>query len=242
MKDIGETIYNIRRIDTLGDMDTPIHRINGAIKIIVTLMYIIRILSLKSFTFLDMLVILSYPVILFLLGNIPFKFILTKVIIVLPIALGISIVNLMINFSYYQIIFSLIIIVRFSLTLIGALLLIVTTGMENLAVGFRKLKIPKIIVSEIVLLYRYIILMLEEALSIKSAYELRTLDKKSMTMGDWGQIMGQMLLKSIDRAENIYSAMKLRGFQGDYISDSSDKLKARDYIYLIVWVLVLFLV
>ena len=46
MKDISKAIYDIRKIDELGDMNTKIHKIDSAIKIIVTSIYVIN--SLKN--------------------------------------------------------------------------------------------------------------------------------------------------------------------------------------------------
>ena len=37
MNDISKAIYDIRKIDELGDIDTRIHKINSSIKIIVTI-------------------------------------------------------------------------------------------------------------------------------------------------------------------------------------------------------------
>lgn len=76
--------------------------------------------------------------------------------------------------------------------------------MNNITRALRRLKVPKILVTQISMIYRYIILIMEEAYKIKSAYELRTLDKKSMDIKHFGEIMGQMLLRSIARAEYIY--------------------------------------
>ena len=55
MKDISKAIYDIRKIDELGDMNTKIHKIDSAIKIIVTIIYVIKILSIKQFTILNIM-------------------------------------------------------------------------------------------------------------------------------------------------------------------------------------------
>ena len=76
MNDISKAIYDIRKIDELGDSDTRIHKINSSIKIIVTIIYVIKILSIKQFTISDITCIVLYPLILFTIGKIPIKFIL----------------------------------------------------------------------------------------------------------------------------------------------------------------------
>ena len=43
---IDKAISNIRKIDELGDKYSMIHRIDSSIKIIVTIIYIIKVLSI----------------------------------------------------------------------------------------------------------------------------------------------------------------------------------------------------
>ena len=239
MDDISKAISNIRKIDELGDRDTMFHRIDSSIKIIVTIIYVIKVLSIKQFIISDITCILLYPLILFMFGKVPVKFIFKKVLFVLPIILGVSVINLIIDFSYSEIYFSILLLFKCTFALAGALLLIVTTGINSLAFGLKKLKIPDILIMQILMLHRYIILMMEECYRVKSAYELRMPGKKYMTIKDYGQIIGQMLLKTIDRSEKVYEAMKLRGFQGDLFINSNKRAGCIDFLYLITCAVIL---
>ena len=89
------------------------------------------------------------------------------------------------------------------------------------------------------MLHRYIILMMEECYKVKSAYELRTLREKPMTMKDYGQIVGQMFLRTLDKSEKVYEAMKLRGFEGDLYINNNKRAGCIDYLYLITWAVIL---
>lgn len=239
MNDISKAIYDIRKIDELGDSDTRIHKINSSIKIIVTIIYVIKILSIKQFTVINITCTVLYPLIIFIIGKVPIKFILKKVLYVLPIILGLSVINLIIDLSYEEIYFSVLLIFKCTFALVGALLLIATTGINNLALGLKKLKIPNILIMQILMLHRYIILMMEECYKVKSAYELRTLREKPMTMKDYGQIVGQMFLRTLDKSEKVYEAMKLRGFEGDLYINNNKRAGCIDYLYLITWAVIL---
>ena len=46
--------------------------------------------------------------------------------------------------------------------------------------------------------------------------------------------MGQLLLRSMDRAEELYSSMKLRGFNGDFVYAECGKLKPADFAFLLI--------
>ncbi len=43
--------------------------------------------------------------------------------------------------------------------------------------------------------------------------------------------MGQLLLRSFERAEKVYVAMKCRGFNGEYHFISAEKMKTGDYLH-----------
>lgn len=65
-----------------------------------------------------------------------------------------------------------------------------------------------------VAVYRYISVLLAETQRVVQAYELRAPGQKGIHFKVWGSLMGQMLLRSMDRAEVIYESMCLRGFVG----------------------------
>ena len=46
------------------------------------------------------------------------------------------------------------------------------------------------------------------------AYSLRAPGQKGIFIKTWGTLVGSMMLRSIDRAVNVYESMMLRGFKG----------------------------
>ena len=77
MNDISKAIYDIRKIDELGDSDTRIHKINSSIKIIVTIIYVIKILSIKQFTVINITCTVLYPLIIFIINIMRFYYFFT---------------------------------------------------------------------------------------------------------------------------------------------------------------------
>ena len=61
---------------------------------------------------------------------------------------------------------------------------------------------------------RYIIVLLKEAERITLAYEMRAPGQKGIHWKAWGSLAGQLLLRSIDRAQVVYESMMLRGYDG----------------------------
>ena len=68
------------------------------------------------------------------------------------------------------------------------------------------------LVTTILLTYRYIVLLLQEANRISTAYALRAPGQKGIHFRAWGSLLGQLLLRSMDRAQLVYESMLLRGY------------------------------
>ena len=51
---------------------------------------------------------------------------------------------------------------------------------------------------------------------MSEAYHLRAPGQKGIHISAWGSFLGQLLLRSMDRAEDLYESMLLRGFRGEF--------------------------
>ncbi len=116
-----------------------------------------------------------------------------------------------------------------------SILLISTTGIVKLSESLRMLKVPKIFVLQLLLTYRYISVLLEEVSTMLTAYSLRAPNQKGVSRKALGSFVGQLMLRTMDRAERVYQSMNLRGFEGEYNSGSETKMKSSDITYIAVW-------
>ena len=98
----------------------------------------------------------------------------------------------------------------------ASFLLIATTPIDTLCAALRKLHVPGLLVTLLLLTYRYIGLMLREVAVMTEAYHLRAPGQKGIHISAWGSFLGQLLLRSMDRAEELYGSMLLRGFRGEF--------------------------
>lgn len=95
-------------------------------------------------------------------------------------------------------------------------LVISTKDMELLG-GLRKIYLPKIIVSIIFLMYRYLFLIRDEAKIGQLAINSRVFQKSYHNVNKrLAYLAGTLFIKSFDRAENIYKSMESRGFEGEF--------------------------
>ena len=250
MTKITNSIYEIRYLDEASQKNSVVHRINPLIKLIITIMYIVSTVSYGKYEIGAMIPLVIYPVIIFNMGDIPLIPVLKRSLLVLPIVLGLGIFNPIIDkepfiaFSNFYIsagwISYISLIMKSMLSVIAAMLLISTTSIDKLSGAMQRLHVPKVLIMIFLMTYRYIYVLMEEFSSIYTAYALRAPGQKGIHHKLWGPLLGQLLMRTYDRAQMIYSAMILRGYSNNY-NKVSDPLRFRDFIYLILWIVFILL-
>jgi cobalt/nickel transport system permease protein len=99
-----------------------------------------------------------------------------------------------------------------NLCILGLLLLGWTTPFAELAQALRRLRVPSVMVTTVVLLYRYLPVLAEEAHRMERARASRTFSpSRRLAWQNLGAILGRLFLRAADRAERIYLAMCARG-------------------------------
>lgn len=245
MANIVDYIHNVYYLEELSYKKTIIHILDPLIKLIVTIGYIVTIISFGKYDFLKLIPLVFYPIAIFAIAEIPVLKILKRVLTVMPFVIGVGIFNPIIDNELYLSVGQLNIstgwisfitlILKSSLTVLSTLLLIATTGMDKIGMALRRLKVPKIFVTQLLLTYRYISVFMEEGASILKAYHLRAPMVKGVSVKDLGSILGNMLLRTFDRAGRIYDAMVLRGFRGEYELKQDNKISVKSILYLVLW-------
>ncbi|MFT4145358.1 MAG: cobalt ECF transporter T component CbiQ [Mobilitalea sp.] len=249
MSKISDAMYEIVEMDELAEKKTLIHQLHPLIKLIISILYITLVVSYDKYDIIGLLPMLLYPAIVFYLSDLSIKTALKKMKYVLPVICFIGIFNpffdhrALININGIIItggIVSMItLILKGIYALLAAFLLMATTGIERICYAFRLLHVPSILVTQILLVYRYIMVLMKEANAIMEAYSMRAPKEKGIRYRVWGSLLGQLLLRSLNRAENLYDSMLLRGFKGEYYYGKEQELDRYDYGYLFLWLLIL---
>ncbi len=245
MSKIGSAISEIYRIDTLAARNQWMNRLHPLVKLMLTIFYIFTLVSFSKYNLMGLLSMVVYPIIGFLLADLSIKECIYRLRIVLPLVCAVGLANPFFDrtpLSLGQLIIPAGLISMVTLMLKGCLaviasyLLIATTTIEKLCYALRLLHVPKILVTQIMLTYRYITVLLDEVNRITQAYALRAPGQKGVHIKAWGTLAGQLLLRSIDRADNLYESMTLRGYRGEfaYLSEKSP-FRLGDLIYLLGW-------
>lgn len=98
----------------------------------------------------------------------------------------------------------------------AALWLVNTSPFDSLLAGLSKIGLPKVAVTLLGFMYRYLFVVFDELDRMRQAREARTFGKISIAR-QWslkGQMIGMLLVRGISRAERVYGAMCSRGWDG----------------------------
>jgi len=241
MSKLTDSLNRIQSLEELAEGTTVIHHIHPIAKMITTIFYLVVVISFNRYHISGLIPFFIYPVLMMALGEIPYKSVLSRLMVALPFAFfaglsnsfldrGTAFILLGIPVSWGLLSFASILI-KTILSVMAVLILIATTPMDRLAHELIRMKVPKIFVMQIMLTYRYLGLLIMEAGNMMTAYHLRSSRQKGIRLEHAGTFMGQLLLRSFERAEKVYTAMKCRGFNGEYQFAVSDKIRPGDYIY-----------
>ena len=133
-----------------------------------------------------------------------------------------------------------------------AIVLTASTPFPDLLVAMRAVRIPRLIVAIFGLMWRYLFVLVDEALRLLRARSARSshIDQPGLKPGGslaWrgrvaGGMAGSLLLRGIERSERIYLAMAARGYDGEVRSFPQPRLDATGWLVLILGLVVLLVV
>ncbi len=239
-----EEFFNIGRLDRLSYKNSPVHRLDPRAKLIATLLFLFTVISFSKYEVAALFPFFLFPLLLMIIGEIPWLFILKKVLLVSPFAVFIGIFNPLLDtgqvwvplgftvaagwISFFSIL------LKFVLTISAALLLIATTPFPSVCHALRSLGMPLLFVSQLLFLYRYLFVLAEEVMRMVRARDMRSFGTRGTGIKVFVRILGTLFLRTLERAERIYSAMLSRGFQGDIPILKPFHFKAVDLVFLAV--------
>lgn len=236
----------VQRMDELASLDSPVHRLDARAKALVTLAFIVAVMSFPRHEVVTLAPYFLYPVALLARGGIPARFILKKLLVAAPFALFIGLFNPLLDRQPVPLPGGLAvaagwlsfasILVRFALTVSAALALVACTGMDRLCAGLERLGLPRVFAVQLLFLYRYLFVISDEARRMRHGLALRTADGRAPGLRVYGSLVGHLLLRSMDRAQRIYGAMLARGFDGEIRTLDATRWTARDTLFAAGWI------
>ncbi len=129
------------------------------------------------------------------------------------------------------------ILIRSWLSVQMAILLTMTTRFPDLMHALTHLRVPAILVTIIAFMYRYLFVLAEEAMRLLRARESRSARIDDSVGGGsvwWrakvsGNMIGQLLVRSLDRSDRVYQAMVSRGYDGRFLTLNPHQMERHDW-------------
>ncbi len=251
MNKMEKALWEFAEMDELSAQDSPIHRLSPTAKLLTAVLYILLVVSFHKYDLSGLSVMLLYPVLLFQLSGIPVHVCFYKLRIVLPLVMAVGLFNPFFDRETLLflgevpvsggIISMLTLMLKGLLCLMVSFLLMATTPIDSLCAALRMLHVPGMLVTMLLLTYRYVGVMTQELAVMTDAYHLRAPGQKGIHISAWGSFLGQLLLRSMDRAQELYGSMLLRGYHDHFHYAPMKPFALSDGLYLSVCVAVFFL-
>lgn len=244
-KNIDSRLSEINTINKLQKRDRWVNRLHPLVKLFITVLYLALVMSLDKYDLARAISFAVFPFVFYNMADLRLKTALYRMRFILPLVLAVGILNPFFDKSViwkigeFEITGGIVsmttLLLKGFYAVLTAYALIAVTSIENICYALRCIKVPKVIVKVILLIYRYLFVLAEEAGRISDAYSLRAPSQRGLSYKAWGPVVGRWLLRSMDKAQRVYESMCLRGFSGDFAFSGGHKAKAADFIFLLVW-------
>jgi len=242
---LESSYLDIGYLDLLARQNTLIHQLDPRTKLMTTLVFIASVISFNKYTVTGLIPFVIFPLSLMALGNLPPRYLLKKIFIAAPFAFFVGIFNpifdheVMVRIGYMGISGGWIsfasIMIRFFLTVSAALILIASTGFDEVCLALRKMGMPASLSTQLLFLYRYLFVLIDEASRMARARAMRSFNGRGMGVKVFSYLIGQLLLRTIDRARRIHLGMLCRGFDGELRLVRAFRLNGRDVAFFLGW-------
>ena len=246
-----EKYFDIGRLDRLSYQETCMHRLDPRAKVIATMLFLLTVISFPKYEIAALAPFFLFPMVIMTVGEIPVRFIIGKILLVSPFAIFIGIFNPLLDTGTFAVIPGVFIsagwisfgsiLLKFTLTISAAFLLIATTSFPGVCHALRRLGFPALFVSQLLFLYRYLFVLMEEAMRIIRARDMRSFGTRGTGMKVFVRLIGVLFLRTVDRAERVYYAMLSRGFQGDIPSLKRSRMVLPDLAFLSIVIVYLWM-
>jgi cobalt/nickel transport system permease protein len=238
MPSVQNGLHNLYALERLSAGTTVVHLLHPAAKLLCAAVFIVAAASFDRYALVDLTPFVFYPAVMMALSETPYSMLVKRFLIALPFCAFAGVSNIIFDrapaFSLGALTVSLgalsfaALLLRAYLCVMAVLLLIATTRMTELTAQLRRMHTPVMLVTIFELTYRYIGVLLDEAGAMYTAYSLRSANKKGIEMRYMGSFLGQLILRSFDRAERMYAAMRCRGYALRETPPRGKNVTARD--------------
>ncbi|MFZ3166989.1 MAG: cobalt ECF transporter T component CbiQ [Candidatus Methanoperedens sp.] len=241
---------------------SPIHGIDGRIKILMTLaitIYVVALPRMDPFNFTKLGILEAYLLLLMLFSRIELSHLAARFLIALPFGLGISILQPFLKQPFLHdftimyrlpmgievtnegMIYGAIIFLKFFVCISAVILLSSTTSMSELVASARRLGLPKEMALLFTMMVRYLFVFWNMLGRIRTAQKTRCFEiwnrkvPRKWTLEQIGYTISSLFIRSYEQGERTYQSMLCRGYCADaHVYVDKKKLHITDFAVLAI--------
>lgn len=241
-------------LDPYQDIDSPVHRQDARTKLVLVVIFILTVSLTPVGAWPVFILLLALVLSAELLSDLGIGFYLKRALLALPFVLAalpilftsqgetLAVLPLGLSITLPGVDRFFSITLKSWISVQAAILLASTTTFPDILTGMRALRLPRLLVAIVGLMWRYLFVIVDEALRMLRARQARSgeLSVSAHRTGGallWrarvtGAMAGSLLLRSIERSDRIYNAMLSRGYDGEVRSLPHPAFRAADWALL----------
>ncbi len=197
---------------------SPVHRLAAAVKLVAAVGLVLGLVALPRKWSDPVFVLVCGGVavalmVVAVLSRLPMRFLLRRLLLLEPFVLGVAALSLWQPHGWTVFWHA---VVRSTLCLASLVLLAATTPFSEIVRVLREWRVPTLLLTTLTLMDRYLFVLVEESARMQRARASRTFTPRSR-FAVWrslAETLGQLFVRSVERAGRIYAAMCARGWQG----------------------------
>ncbi|MFH1655732.1 MAG: cobalt ECF transporter T component CbiQ [Candidatus Omnitrophota bacterium] len=202
-------------LDNLSHIESPFNKIPIEFKLIGLFVFILLIVFTPIRFIWAYILYFGIIIGLLLLSRVPIKFIFKRLALILPFILLLLVSIPFIQKEQRLLIFSRCLI-RSLLCCLSIIVVFSTAKFSRVLGGLRKFHVPELFVMILGFMYRYIFVLEDQIERTHRAWHARSLaDRRNWFLNKtFVQTLGVLFIRTYERAERVYLAMRSRGFNG----------------------------
>lgn len=198
-------------LDRYSRLESPVHRLPAVGKLLGSITFIVVTIGVPLSWYPVFPAVAVALLTILIMSNVPPLFVIKRLFFLELFILGIALLSLLQPHGGTRF---LTIVVKSTLSILTVILLSNTTQFSELLIVLRRFHVPAIFITVLALLYRYLFVLIDETERMHRARLSRTFVQRKTTI--WytlATLVGQLFIRSTERAEKIYSAMTARGWK-----------------------------
>ena len=234
-------------IDRFAMGDSPVHRLDARVKLAAVLCYTVVVISFPRHAVAPLLPMVLLPLALLWFSGVPVWFAVRRVVILSPFILMLVLMSPLYDRAIQEVAFgpwqfavrggwltAANIAIKFAFGVLALTAMMCATPFALLLEAMRRLGMPQLVVMQLGFLYRYIFVLMDEAMRVRRARDFRgaALASTVRRLAAVGGVIGTLFIRTLDRSQRIHLAMAARGYRGEPHSLRQLRMSRLDVIFL----------